>query len=179
VLPSIAFAAVWEVDASCEDAVAAATRARLDVDPAGRVGTVDAVGADAVGVGLGDGAGAFTVVVAATGAAVVAPAVPQAWNSASPMFSVVDATDVMLNRTLVTVRAANVIVVAAPALSSDPTATDEPLENTREPAVTRSPVLGRSYRTTLLRVTGLAQVSWIQLPALPSTVAHSLVWSVG
>ena len=42
----------------------------------------------------------------------------------------------MLNRTLVTVRAEKVTVVAAPELLNDPTDTAAPAENARFPAVT-------------------------------------------
>ena len=55
-----------------------------------------------------------------------------------------EATDVMLRFRLVIVRAANVTVVAVPALTSEPVATVEPSENSSVAPVTRSLLFGRS-----------------------------------
>src|SRR5665647_2184605 len=61
---------------------------------------------------------------------------PQTSNSARPTLYVVLLTFVMFNCTDVTVFDANVIVVAAPALFNDGTATLDPSENTNVPPVT-------------------------------------------
>jgi hypothetical protein len=88
-------------------------------------------------------------------------------------------TDVMFNRTLVTVRDENENSVAPPAFTNDVTATAAPDENTNDPPVTRSSTFGRSYNTTRSIVTGDAHTNWIHDPALPPTVAHSRVASPG
>ena len=60
------------------------------------------------------------------------------------MFAVVLLTEVAVNRRLVVERGVNVTVVAPPALSRLGTVTVVPFENVSVPAVTRSPVFGRS-----------------------------------
>ena len=101
------------------------------------------------------------------------------WISASPTLAVVLLTLVTVKRTLVTLRAVKVTVVAAPALSSEGTVTVLPSEKVRVPPVTRSLVLGRSWRRMELRVCGADQFRVRVVPALPPTLAHSLVWSPG
>src|SRR5438094_876305 len=71
-------------------------------------------------------------------------AVPQAWTSERPTLPVVALTDVMVIRSEVVVRDGKVTVVAAPALSSEGTATVDPSEKVRVAPVTWSDRLGRS-----------------------------------
>ena len=58
------------------------------------------------------------------------PGSPHTSNSANPTLCVAELTDVMFNRTLVTVRDENVNSVAPPAFTNDVTATAAPDENT-------------------------------------------------
>ena len=102
-----------------------------------------------------------------------------AWISASPTFAVVPLTPVTVRRTLVTLRALKVTVVAEPALLSEGTFTVLPSEKVSVPLVIWSAVLGRSYSRIELSVRGVDQSKVSVLPALPPTVAHSFVESAG
>jgi hypothetical protein len=92
----------------------------------------------------------------------------QTSNSDSPMLAVVPLTELTVNRTLFVARDPNVTTCALPALFSAGTVTDVPSPKVSRPAVTWSLEFGRSYRTTLLMVTAVAQVNRSQLPALPA-----------
>jgi hypothetical protein len=97
------------------------------------------------------------------------------WNSASPAFSVLGPTIAISKRIDVTGRAANSIAVGPPALSSAPTAIDEPSPKTSRPPAIQSSRFGRSYSTTRPTSWGVLHASWIQAPAPWPKVAHSRV----
>lgn len=115
------------------------------------------------------------VVVVVDGGTVLVEAVPHTWISASPMFFVVGVTFSTRSFSDVIVLSASVRVRASPLLGSAPVVIRLPSGKKMVAPVIWSSALGRSYKTILEIVTGDDQVSCIQLPSLPESVAHSLV----
>jgi hypothetical protein len=144
----------------------------VGVDVTGAVLTGDVLEIGVAGAVLGAGAvddDAGGVAVGVVVGGIVDPAGEvQTSNSDSPMLAVELLTVLTVNRTLFVDRELNVTTCALPALFSAGTVTDVPSPKVSRPAVTRSSEFGRSYRTTLLMVTALAQVNRSQLPPLPA-----------
>ena len=84
-----------------------------------------------------------------------------------------------MNRTHVTLRAANVIRCTAPPLLNAGTCTLEPSENVNVPPSTWSTVFGRSARSTSSNAVAFAHPSWIHVPARPDGATHSAVGASG